>query len=794
MKPSLRISLLLISVWSAQFINAQYCTPSLTTTGIHVSFAGFGPPYGNIAGGANYNTGALFTSEGYANRSAVSSGVVSRNCSNNYYVGIQSCGNQGPKNFNFRMYIDWNQDNDFDDAGEIAYQFSNNIISGNCAFYTAIGNITVPATANSGNIRMRWALREGGGIAEACGGYTGEIEDYTIIIPPNTAPVLDNSGTPLLNPLTETQTSNSGTKISRLLLTTQPAATLITEADACASKKAIAITGAAGTDGVWQYKLAAGTWTNIVGAAESNALLLTDADYIRFVPAGPGTATISFRAWDKTVSTAGQYYNISSTGGTTAFSSASETAGITIYSTASTAADIPVYMPAYGGISSNVVTTSLNPATGIFKHFDPLTTDNTSGFGYDLALDNANSKLYWIGGSTYTDLMRSNTDGTGVESLISGVFSYATGIALGANKIFITDYGAAIYTTNPDGTDLTPITGGPGQATDIGDLGDIEYYGGKIYYINQPGYAGGFKIFQANPDGTGTVELLTLDYYPNGLDVINGMLYWTEGNGANTYLRSRSISGGSVVTLATAAGRSFLDPFVSPANNKIYFVDGSMTAIDDYLDAVPITGGAITRQLVLEDSYFALAFSRNFGTLPVDFVTVKAWQQGNHDIVEWNIAAQENVSHYEVERSADGRNFTATGSVAAGATSRYQWTDVQPLSGNNYYRIRSVDNDGKQLYSAVVLVNRGQEAKSIAVYPTVVSSHQFTLRMSNSAAGVYQLRVVNYAGQQIHTQRIVHSGGSIVQSISLPAASQKGIYRVTVTGGNQSLSAPIVVQ
>lgn len=791
MKTCLRSFFLLAMICAALFTNAQYCTPALTTGGVWLGFAGFASPYGNIPGGSNYNSGSVFGSEGYVDRSASSSGTVSRGCSNSYFYSVQSCGNQGSKNFNFRIYADWNQDGDFDDANEIAAQVSNTIISGNCAFYNSTVSISVPMTANTGTIRMRWALTENG-TATSCGGYIGEIEDYSITVSPNNAPVLDNSGTPVLNPLAETQTNNNGMLISRFIKTTGPAVTLISEPDACAYIKGIAITGTSGTNGTWQFKTSAGSWTDMGSLSESNALLLEETDRIRFVPTGTGTPAITFRAWDRTTGGSGQFYNITSTGGTTAFSSASESASLEVYSAASTASDVSVYLSAYGGSQLNILSSSLSPSSGTFKDVKAITSDDVSGYGSDILLNPANTKLYWLGGSTYADLLRSNVDGTGVESLNSGDFSYPTGLATGGNKLFIADYGVAIYSADMDGTNLTAITGGAGQATDIGDLADIEYYAGKIYYFNQPGYSGGFKIFEANPDGTGTTELLTIDYYPYGLDVINGNLYWTESDGSDSYLRTRAISGGSVTTLATGTGRYFLDLMVNPSLNKIYFTDEGNS--DPYIKSIPLAGGSATNELVLENSMFGIVFNRSLGTLPVHFTNVKAWPQGNKNIIEWNIASEKDVSHYVIERSADGSNFSAAGTVSATQHSSYQWSDLLPLTGKNYYRILSVDIDGKQLYSPVVLVNREEQNKNVTIFPTTINNSGFILRTQNIAPGAYQLLIINNTGQQVFKQSIMNNGGNSAEAIRVPSSLSTGLYRVVLSGNNEIYTNSIMVR
>jgi hypothetical protein len=73
----------------------------------------------------------------------------------------------------FRVYIDYNKDLDFDDAGELVYTSP--------ATQTAVtGTFTVPSTALTGTTRMRVMMKDGA-ISGPCESFTyGEVEDYTV--------------------------------------------------------------------------------------------------------------------------------------------------------------------------------------------------------------------------------------------------------------------------------------------------------------------------------------------------------------------------------------------------------------------------------------------------------------------------------------------------------------------------------------------------------------------------------------------------------------------------------------
>src|SRR5690606_29273558 len=78
--------------------------------------------------------------------------------------------------------------------------------------------------------------------------------------------------------------------------------------------------------------------------------------------------------------------------------------------------------------------------------------------------------------------------------------------------------------------------------------------------------------------------------------------------------------------------------------------------------------------------------------LPIELLRFDAIP-GESDVkLEWETATELNNSHFEVERSADGRNFQQIGTVGGhGTTSQviaYEFTDNSPLSGKSFYRLK----------------------------------------------------------------------------------------------------------
>ena len=91
----------------------------------------------------------------------------------------------------FRVWVDFNHDGDFSDAGELAFD------QGSASKDPAEGNLVVPQSARQGRTRMRVSMKYNGAPG-SCGsiGY-GEVEDYTVLISaPQTAYCQPTAGNP----------------------------------------------------------------------------------------------------------------------------------------------------------------------------------------------------------------------------------------------------------------------------------------------------------------------------------------------------------------------------------------------------------------------------------------------------------------------------------------------------------------------------------------------------------------------------------------------------------------------
>jgi hypothetical protein len=153
--------------------------------------------------------------------------------------------------------------------------------------------------------------------------------------------------------------------------------------------------------------------------------------------------------------------------------------------------------------------------------------------------------------------------------------------------------------------------------------------------------------------------------------------------------------------------------------------------------------------------------------LPLIWGTFTAQANNNQTILYWTTLMEENTSHFDVQYSTDGENFSTIGTVPARGNSsqesKYTFVHTTPnLNGNNFYRLIETDLDGKEFYSQIrsVRFNNGQ------VIPVQVSP--------NPMHDVLQISV------QVKdiTMVLYDFNGKIIQNIQL----EPGFHQLNVSG------------
>ncbi len=142
--------------------------------------------------------------------------------------------------------------------------------------------------------------------------------------------------------------------------------------------------------------------------------------------------------------------------------------------------------------------------------------------------------------------------------------------------------------------------------------------------------------------------------------------------------------------------------------------------------------------------------------IPVELVDFKAKLKNNTTLLDWHTASERNNKAFEIERSTNGTTFTNIGEVKGNGTTStphdYTFTDVQPVDGVNYYRLRQIDTDGKTTLSKVVSVVLG---KNVLILHNTLVHDVLNITVSDDERG--PLSIFNISGQLVASKTIERS-------------------------------------
>lgn len=247
--------------------------------------------------------------------------------------------------------------------------------------------------------------------------------------------------------------------------------------------------------------------------------------------------------------------------------------------------------------------------------------------------------------------------------------------------------------------------------------------------------------------------------------------------------------------------------FTGPTTNYVN-VDTSATRVmvtNHYDDANSFRirmGGTGNGNINVERMYsmyfksFAYEAPREF-TLPLVLNNFNATLASQKVQLNWQTGMEKQLSHFVIERSVDGTNYTDAGMVFAGGNSgvklNYSYADqvVNAPKGIVYYRLRMVDMDKKYQHSGIRVIRTSEATASLEMkaYPNP-AVNELRVTIPNS----WQNKQVSY--------QVFNTNGQIVKQVVNAAASQTesidvrelgaGLYVVKASTATESATQRIV--
>lgn len=325
--------------------------------------------------------------------------------------------------------------------------------------------------------------------------------------------------------------------------------------------------------------------------------------------------------------------------------------------------------------------------------------------------------------------------------------------------------------------------------------------GGRSYRMTVN--SGGPKIFT----GTGlTIDFPSTGTYPDGELVVSQLevqpdqvpglqptpenKYWIVNNyGNNTsFSELTSLNFTNLFGITTANGGSEykLHKRASTAHGNTWSPEL------DYADQATATslvfgeGNNIT-------GFSQFAINKGSAVLPVELLHFNVKKSSkNTALINWSTAAEINTSHFEVQKSSNGQQFTFLNKVNAKGDDYsghdYIIEDPAPFEGLTYYRLKIIDQDGSHSFSPIRTIQLNGLPEKIMVYPNPIAESQF-LQIQSNLSEALKFELYNSSGKLVKKVFLTSGSGEInIKDIA------QGAYFYRVTGNSYMKNGTLVIQ
>ena len=182
----------------------------------------------------------------------------------------------------------------------------------------------------------------------------------------------------------------------------------------------------------------------------------------------------------------------------------------------------------------------------------------------------------------------------------------------------------------------------------------------------------------------------------------------------------------------------------------------------------------------------------NSSPLPIQLLSFNAVKNNQQVDCKWVTAIEVNNDYFTIERSADAMNFSPIGDVYGAGNSNlvlnYLFTDYNPHSGINYYRLRQTDFDGHSTLSEIKAVDMEviNEVKLLNAY---FANNELVFNF-NQGVAINKLNLYDVLGRVVYAEDY-NNGVFVFDKINIPYLLS-GNYFLELSVGDKLFSKKLI--
>lgn len=236
---------------------------------------------------------------------------------------------------------------------------------------------------------------------------------------------------------------------------------------------------------------------------------------------------------------------------------------------------------------------------------------------------------------------------------------------------------------------------------------------------------------------------------------------------------------------STVSYNDVIDHVVVSNEMQAYYMGSTASILTDVSSLVSNYGSTTSDHYPVFTRYSFTA------VVPVTLVSFNAIKQHKNVLISWTTSQEINTKEFVVERSINGRSWAPIATVNAAGNSNavrtYSYTDLLPVKGMNFYRIRIVDTDNKftQSHTKTVLF---ASSDVVLITPNPASSY-INIFLGKNNNSLTRILMTDANGKVVAN----HNTNEQVYQLNTSSMA-KGLYILKIVGENTTTTQKVIIQ
>ncbi|MEM6963369.1 MAG: T9SS type A sorting domain-containing protein [Bacteroidota bacterium] len=264
-----------------------------------------------------------------------------------------------------------------------------------------------------------------------------------------------------------------------------------------------------------------------------------------------------------------------------------------------------------------------------------------------------------------------------------------------------------------------------------------------------------------------------ISYTPPAITTTTNYIRCVRTVGTTDYIETNAVT---ITVVPNSIANIDTAPSSGNVNNSLFFAattSANSTYVWDWGDGTPTSSGQNAIHTYAPNGNFSTSYTVTLTVtnnnncitttsttvviediaLPIDLISFDATITDGGVQLRWVTASEENNEYFQIERSDDGISFEVIARIEGAGFSdewlEYAYRDELPTLGQNYYRLKQVDFDGKFEYSDIVAVKVTEGVEVFSFYPNPCRD-ELNLKVNTTLKDGSYLQIMNLYGQLVN--------------------------------------------